>query len=159
MTDHDTYLHELADVLRGRGLEDETVRQAVEEVRSHLAEAGGSPVEQFGPAAAYAAALVGADPVAADGEGSEDMERRTFRATATDEMGILADLGADGWELTGVRDFGLHARRPVDTAERHRWVYDRRKTLRRDAVVREMAADGWQPCGRWVIFHYFKKPA
>lgn len=29
---------------------------------------------------------------------------------------------------------------------------------RRAPLVAEMEGDGWTPCGRWLTFHYFKRP-
>ena len=72
-------------------------------------------------------------------------------------MAILADLGGDGWELTGVRDFGLQARRPVADGRRREWEYARRTALRRGPVLAQMEAEAWTPCGRWLTFHYFKR--
>lgn len=84
-------------------------------------------------------------------------ETRTFRATAFDEVDILADLGRDGWELTGVRDFGLHARRRVEPEARSTWAHARRTGVRRGPIVAQLEAEGWTPCGRWLTFHYFKR--
>jgi hypothetical protein len=60
--------------------------------------------------------------------------------------------------LTGVRDFGLHARRPVAAAARPTWDYERRTGVRRGPVIAQMEAEGWAACGRWLTFHYFKRP-
>ena len=57
-------------------------------------------------------------------------------------MEILTNLGRDGWELTGVRDFGLHARRPVEPTTRTTWVYARRTAVRRGPVLDNMEAAG-----------------
>lgn len=64
-----------------------------------------SATGDFGEPEHYAAALVAADQPESDPE--QSYEARTFRATATDEVEILTNLGRDGWELTGVRDFGF----------------------------------------------------
>jgi hypothetical protein len=56
-----------------------------------------------------------------------------------------------------VRDFGLHARRPVLAEERTTWEHARRTGVRRAPIVAEMQAGGWTPCGRWLTFHYFKR--
>lgn len=155
MTDHRTYLAELEQALKGRGLDHVRTAEVVEEVAGHLAESGDEPVEAFGPPERYAAALLAADQIE---DAAEGYERRTFRATAFDEMAILADLGLDGWELTGVRDFGLHARRPVEAEPWTAWRYERRTAIRRGPVLAAMEAEGWTPCGRWATFHYFKRP-
>ena len=99
MTHDDTYLGELERELRGRGVDEKHAGEVVAEVADHLAASGERPQDAFGEPARYADALLAADPPA-DGPDSS-YEARTFRATALDEMRILSDLGADGWELTG----------------------------------------------------------
>lgn len=148
---------DLEQALKQRGLDDDRTADVLREMSDHLAESGDRPTDAFGEPAEFAAALLAADQP--EGDSDQRLEARTFRATAADEMEILADLGEDGWELTGVRDFGLHARRPVDPAARQSWQYSRRKAVRRGPVLVEMEADGWKPCGRWLTFHYFKRPA
>jgi len=128
----------------------------IQEVTNHLTESGDRPREAFGEPEHYAAALVAADQPESDPE--QSYEARTFRATATDEVEILTNLGRDGWELTGVRDFGLHARRPIEPTSRRMWEYARRTAVRRGPVLDDMEAAGWKPCGRWLTFHYFKRP-
>lgn len=153
----DPYLAQLDRAVRRLGLGPEHAAEVVCELADHLRQSGERPREAFGDPEHYAATLVAADQP--EGGPEAGYERRTFRATALDELQILADLGRDGWELTGVRDFGLHARRPVSDDERIAWEYARRSGVRREPLVHDMAADGWMPCGRWVTFHYFKRPA
>jgi len=151
------YLEQLEHALLTRGLDPEHATAIVGEVSDHLAQSGERPVEAFGDADAYAAALLAADdPQAAD---ENEYERRTFRATATDEVQILDELGRDGWELTGVRDFGLHARRPVEPGRRTTWEHRRRSALRAGPLREQMAAEHFTPSGRWLTFHYFKRAA
>lgn len=160
MTDDQTYLAELERALKERGLDEARTAEVIGEMANHLAESGDRPLETFGQPAEFAASLLAADLTGQlpDADPDPRFEARTFRATAVDEMGILADLGADGWELTGVRDFGLHARRPLTTTSRSAWHYARRTAMRRRPVLAEMEADGWTPCGRWLTYHYFKRP-
>lgn len=156
MTSNNTYLEQLEIALRRRGLDSTHTSEVIEEVNNHLNESGDTPLETFGEPDEYATALIASDqPDAADPE--QGYEVRTFRATAFDEMDILADLGRDGWELTGVRDFGLHARRPEDPTARSEWDYERRQAIRRGPALEDMEAAGWTQCGRWVTFHYFKR--
>ena len=70
----------------------------------------------------------------------------------------MAELGRDGWELTGVREYGLHARRPRGSQPPRAWRYARRTGIRRGPLLTEMEAEGWTSCGRWLTFHYFKRP-
>lgn len=104
MTDDRTYLAELERALKRRGLDEARTAEVIREMSNHFAESGERPVEAFGEPEQYAAALLAADQP--EGDADERYEARTFRATAADEVEILADLGRDGWELTGVRDFG-----------------------------------------------------
>lgn len=157
MTHDDTYLTDLERELRGRGVDEARAGEVVAELADHLAESGEQPRDAFGDPAQYADALLAADPPTDDADPS--YEAHTFRATALDEMRILSELGADGWELTGVRDFGLHARRAVPAGARATWDYARRTGVRRGPVVAQMESDGWAPCGRWLTYHYFKREA
>ncbi len=151
-----SYFEQLERALRRRGLDASRTAEVVKEIVNHLTESGDRPLEAFGEPEQYAAALVAADQP--DGDPEQRYEARTFRATAVDEVEVLASLGRDGWELTGVRDFGLHARRPVEPDARTTWEYVRRTALGRGQVLGEMEAEGWKPCGRWLSFHYFKRP-
>lgn len=157
MTDERTYLAELESALKRRGLDEPRTAEVIEEISNHFAESGDRPLEAFGDPEQYAAALLAAHQP--EGDPDQRYEARTFRATAFDEVEILAELGRDGWELTGVRDFGLHARRPVDPGARTAWEHARRTGVRRGPVLTPLEAEGWTPCGRWLVFHYFKRPA
>lgn len=156
MTDDRIYLAALERALKRRGLDEFRTAEVIREMSNHVAESGDRPLEAFGEPEQYAAALLGADQP--EGEADRRYEARTFRATAADEMEILAELGRDGWELTGVRDFGLHARRPRGSQPPEAWRYARRSGIRRGPLLAEMQAEGWTPCGRWLTFHYFKRP-
>ncbi len=156
MTIDQAYLADLERALKRSGVEEPRIVQVITEVSNHLTESGDQPVEAFGAPERYAAALVAVDrPEQADSD--EDYERRTSRATAKDEIEILAELGRDGWALTGVRDLGLHARRPATLGRRTPWHYERRTEVRRQPVLEEMQAKGWAPCGSWLTFHYFNR--
>lgn len=155
MTDDRTYLMQLERALIRRGLDDARTADVIGELSSHLNDSGERPLEAFGDPEQYAAALLTVDEP--DDDAGERYEARTFRATAGDELDILAELGRDGWELTGVRDFGLHARRPDATQSRRTWRYARRTAIRREPVLAQMQAQGWTACGRWLTFHYFKR--
>ena len=82
---------------------------------------------------------------------------RTFRATAFDEMEILQYAGRDGCELLDVGPYALYCRRRGDHSKVGRWEYIRRVGIHRSGIVEDMLADRWQPCGQWVMFHYFKR--
>lgn len=150
----DTYLEELYVCLQRYGLEHQQISEIMAEVESHLAESGETPLEAFGPPNVYAEERVSARERAAGGE----MQRRTFRATAFDEMIILAEAGKAGWELLDVAAFALYCQRPWNLKEVRQWEYVRRVGFNRNAIIAEMEIQGWQPCGNWTPFHYFKRP-
>lgn len=155
MSAADAYLTELADRLLARGVDNHRVKDLLTELQDHLADSGESPQAAFGPCSSFADALL-REELSTEGSASRTVERRTFRATAFDELGILSELGRDGWELTDVGLVGLHAQRARDPDAWRAWEYKRCTTLR--PVVERMRADGWQPCGHWLAFHYFKRP-
>ncbi|MDQ6775548.1 MAG: hypothetical protein M3071_04850, partial [Actinomycetota bacterium] len=111
MIDDRTYLEQLDQALKRRGLDPARAAEVIGEVSDHLAQSGERPREAFGEPDHYAAALLAADN--SNGDPEQHYEARTFRATALDEIKILTDLGNDGWELTGVGLVGLDARRPI----------------------------------------------
>ncbi len=154
--DTETYLEQLAGSLQRYGVEGTQIGEIVAEVESHLAESGEDAVEAFGPPDAYAEHRAAS---LERGTAPDDAwQRRTFRATAFDEMRILAAAGQDGWELIGVAAFALSCRRPRDPGAVRRWAYRRRGGINSDARVAGMRATGWEPCGLWLSFHYFKRP-
>ncbi|GHO59788.1 HAAS signaling domain-containing protein [Ktedonobacter robiniae] len=150
----DTYLEQLTACLQRYGLDNHQIGEILAEIESHLAESGETPLEAFGPPEVYAEERVTARERVAGGE----MQRRTFSATAFDEMGILQEAGKAGWELTGVAAFALYCQRPWDPGNIQQWEYARRISLNRNAIINEMIADHWEPCGNWTPFHYFKRP-
>ncbi|MBU8869757.1 MAG: hypothetical protein KOO60_02670 [Gemmatimonadales bacterium] len=168
----ESYLGELTAQLQRLGVSEGRIGEIIAEVESHLTESGEMPVEAFGPAAEYAeemAALAeknsehtddSANP--ANNPNPADLStiryhHRTFRATAIDEMGILKYAGKDGWELVDVGALALFCRRPVDLSLAHRWEYKRRTGTHNRIIKEEMAAAQWEPCGNWIVFHYFKR--
>ncbi|WP_214323585.1 hypothetical protein [Nonomuraea sediminis] len=64
------------------------------------------------------------------------------------EMTLLARFGEEGWEVEGVDRLARFACR---RDERHprRWEY------RREEGVHEF--EGWEPCGTWLTWAYFKR--
>ncbi len=156
MIDDRTYLEQLDRALIQRGLDAARTAEVIGEISDHLAQSGERPQAAFGEPDQYAAALLAADDP--EGDAGQHCEARTFRATAFDEVRLLADLGRDAWELTGVRLVGLDARRPVKPQAQTTWEYARRTAVRRGPVLAGMEAEGWTPCGDWLTFHYFKRP-
>jgi hypothetical protein len=150
----DAYLEELSVCLQRYGLNNHQISEIIAEVESHLEASGETPLEAFGPPHVYAEERVTARERIAGGE----KQRRTFRATALDEMIILQEAGKAGWELTDVAAFALYCQRPWNLKEVQQWEYVRRVGLNRNAIIAEMMTDRWEPCGNWTPFHYFKRP-
>lgn len=78
-------------------------------------------------------------------------------ATAFDELAVLAEMGAAGWELTGFGPLVLHFRRPAQTADLPRWEYHRLAGRLSASARHALERQGWTFVGSWVTFHYFKR--
>jgi len=72
-------------------------------------------------------------------------------------MSILEWAGQDGWELVDVGAYALFCRRPKNPSQVSRWEYKRRTGSHRTIFKQEMANASWEPCGNWIVFHYFKR--
>ena len=162
----EVYLSELTAQLQCRGVGDDEIVGIIAEVETHLVESDESPVDAFGPAAQYAEKMAvfaenrtTTEPTAstASTKPTEQWHHRTFRATALDEMGTLKWAGEEGWELVDVGAWALFCRRPVDMTRANRWEYKRRTGTHRRIIAEEMASGEWEPCGNWIVFHYFKR--
>lgn len=80
-------------------------------------------------------------------------------ATAFDEVGVLDQMGPDGWELMGFGPMLLHFRRPEEPGLRERWEHKRLGGPMVGRQRRELEEEGWAFCGSWMgIWHYFKRP-
>ncbi|GAA2362575.1 DUF2812 domain-containing protein [Nonomuraea africana] len=149
------YFDELAVRLRERGVPEDTVTATVADLTAYLAESGGDPEEEFGPAAGFARQL-GAAPATENAA-----ESSTWRWTAdifVDEH-HLNEFGDQGWEVDRVDAAGRFVcHRDEDNPQR--WEYRREVVTRkgRPALVEELAPDGWEPCGTWFFYEYFKRP-
>lgn len=151
-----TYFSDLADRLRRGGVPDEQVTATIEELTSHLDGTGTSPEAEFGPVDEFAAQLTGSPGTAAQ----PDPTATTWRwiADAFVELDHLAAFGAQGWEVTHVDKAGHFVSRR-DPERPQRWEYRREVILRnQDAAFERLTPDGWEPCGAWGPFHYFKRP-
>ncbi|MER6172745.1 hypothetical protein [Streptosporangium sp. NPDC001681] len=149
------YFDELAVVLAEAGMPTDRVRAMLDDLAGYLAESGsGDPEEEFGPVAELARELaVTSPPPAADA--------RTWRWTADlfHDVSMLNEYGAQGWEVDGVDAKGLFVS-ARDPEHPQQWEYRRELVSpgRRQSVLDLLAPDGWEPCGRWVCFEYFKRP-
>ncbi|MEU5987836.1 hypothetical protein ABZ806_02540 [Spirillospora sp. NPDC047418] len=164
------YFDELAERLRGRGLPAAEVDRTVADLAAFAAESGTDPVREFGAPAEFAARLArdpaegpradpGADAEAGPAVPPDPGETWTWRADAFHEREVLNRYGDEGWEVECVDSAGRFvSRRAGDHPLR--WEYRREIALPRTraAVAERLAPDGWEPCGTWFHFEYFKRP-
>jgi hypothetical protein len=76
-----------------------------------------------------------------------------WTADAFGDRARLGAFGAAGWEVEGVDERDRFVARR-DLADPRRWEY-RRETG--DAPSPD--GDGWEPCGTWLCFRYYKRLA
>ncbi|MFJ9825475.1 hypothetical protein ACIRSU_14060 [Streptomyces sp. NPDC101160] len=153
----DAYFTELAEALRTTGVPEEQLARTVDELRAHLAESGTAPEEEFGPAALFAASLGGLAP--APGEPDRAAEHWTWTADLFNDRRMLAVHGDQGWEVEHLDSLGRFVcRRAPGVALA--WEY-RREVIagrRRAKVLAELDPEGWELCGEWLVYGYFKRP-
>ncbi|MDG4861552.1 hypothetical protein P8605_25790 [Streptomyces sp. T-3] len=151
------YLDELAVLLRDKGLPDDHVAATVGELAAHLEESGADAEAEFGPVGEFAAQLA-----PEGGERVEAPESRveTWRWTAdtfVDEA-LLNRFGDEGWEVDRVDALGRFVSQR-DPEQSQRWEYRRELITRgREGLDEKLAPDGWEPCGTWVVYAWFKRP-
>ncbi|WP_406082077.1 hypothetical protein OG468_28510 [Streptomyces zaomyceticus] len=153
----DTYFTELSGALRAAGVPDEQIAATVEDLRGHLTETGAAPEEEFGPAAGFAARLGGLAPVPGEPDGRA--ESWTWTADLFNDRRMLALHGDQGWEVESLDSLGRFVCRRSTTATL-RWEY-RREVIgarRRAKVLAELEPEGWELCGEWLVYGYFKRP-
>ncbi|MEV4005673.1 hypothetical protein [Actinomadura sp. NPDC049753] len=156
------YFDELAERLRARGLPEDEVSRTVDDLAAFVAESGTDPVQEFGTPEDFVS------QVAPDGAGAgartgpvppDEAETWKWRADAFHEREVLNRYGDEGWEVERVDSTGRFVTHR-DPDDPQRWEYRRETVLpgRRNAVVDRLAPDGWEPCGTWICFEYFKRP-
>ncbi|GAA3931099.1 hypothetical protein GCM10022244_45000 [Streptomyces gulbargensis] len=72
---------------------------------------------------------------------------------------MLALHGDQGWEVESLDPLGRFVCRRAPGAAL-RWEY-RREVIagrRRARVLDELLPEGWEPCGEWLVYGYFKRP-
>ncbi|MFH9724355.1 hypothetical protein ACH4M4_15500 [Streptomyces sp. NPDC017254] len=156
-TESDRYFSELTGTLRAAGVPDAQITATVEDLRGHLAETGTDPREEFGPATAFAAQLGGLVPP--PGEPDERAESWTWTADLFNDRRMLTVHGDQGWEVESLDSLGRFVCRRSATATL-RWEY-RREIIgagRRAKVLAELEPEGWELCGEWLVYGYFKRP-
>ncbi|MEU0373225.1 hypothetical protein ABZ070_23745 [Streptomyces sp. NPDC006283] len=156
-TDHRGYFGELTAALRAAQVPAEQIDTTVADLAAHLAETGTAPEEEFGPAADFAAQLGGAAP-AVTGP-ADEAETWTWTADVYNDRRLLAVHGDQGWEVERLDALGRFVcRRARDTALR--WEYRREivNGKQRDKVLGRLTPEGWELCGEWFFYAYFKRP-
>lgn len=159
MTDQpaDAYFAELSAALRAAAVPEDQIARTVEELRGHLAESGAAPEEEFGPAALFAASLGGLVP--APGEPDEAAEHWTWTADLFNDRRMLAVHGDQGWEVESLDSLGRFVCRRAPRVALA-WEY-RREVIsgrRRAKVLDALDPEGWELCGEWLVYGYFKRP-
>ncbi|MFJ6352994.1 hypothetical protein ACIQKB_26595 [Streptomyces sp. NPDC092046] len=153
----DSYFAELSGALRAAGVPEEQITRTADELRGHLAESGTAPEEEFGPAARFAASLGGLAP--APGEPDRAAERWTWTADLFNDRRMLAVHGDQGWEVEHLDSLGRFVCRRAPGAPLA-WEY-RREVIsgrRRAKVLDGLDPEGWELCGEWLVYGYFKRP-
>ncbi|NDZ77980.1 hypothetical protein G3I19_05445 [Streptomyces sp. SID10853] len=151
------YFDELAAALRSHGRPGEEVAATVADLSGYLAETGRGPEEEFGPAGLFAERLTGGGGTGEPGAGAETWKWTCDIYTDRRHLNFYGD---QGWEVEGLDRLGRFVcRRDRDAALR--WEYRREaanNAAERDTLTTGLAPDGWEPCGHWFFFMYFKRP-
>ena len=153
----EAYLENLTIQLQRRGVAEDRIGQIIRDIEVAIAESKKPPVDAFGSPTKYAEKMASSDELSRGKSNSDFWHKRTFMASAYDEMEILAEAGQEGWELKNVGFLSLFCHRPKDLAQAHRWEYKRRTGINSSLIKKEMEADNWEACGIWVVLHYFKR--
>ncbi|MFI6941164.1 hypothetical protein ACIBI4_17955 [Streptomyces sp. NPDC050418] len=150
------YLAELAAALRETGLPDERIEATLADLGTHLEQTGADPEEEFGPAGEFAAALAPDDGGA---EAESPVETWRWVADTYADEPLLNRFGADGWEVERIDGLGRFVSRR-DTERPQRWEYRRElvSVLGREGLDERLAPDGWEACGNWLVYAWFKRP-
>ncbi|OAR22298.1 hypothetical protein A8W25_21755 [Streptomyces sp. ERV7] len=158
MSEQSDYFGALTEKLRAGGMRQSEVAATVAELTGYLAESGSAdPYEEFGAPEDFAARLTGGRAAQEPGA-----EAETWKWTAdiyTDRK-HLNHYGDQGWEVEGLDRVGRFVCRR-DPAAAMRWEYRRESAnsaAERESVTAGLAPDGWEPCGQWMFFMYFKRP-
>ncbi|XRQ05586.1 hypothetical protein ACN3XK_54930 [Actinomadura welshii] len=150
------YFDDLAGRLRAGGVPEAEVAGTIDDLAAYVAESGTDPRDEFGTPEEFAGTLIGP----ADG-GSPEPSAETWRWTADafQDRTMLDRFGDEGWEVERVDSVGRFVCRR-DAENPQRWEYRRETVLpgRRQAVAERLAPDGWERCGTWMYFEYFKRP-
>jgi len=162
MMDTTTYFEKLAVLMREREVPQERVDTLVSELTAYAAETGDGPVEEFGPVAELAEQLsererAGLDPGFPEPE--DGAETWVWTADAFKEQRLLDRFGSQGWEVDKLDRLGRFVCRR-DLEHPMRWEYLRATVghLKRPSLTEQLGPEGWEQCGVWGPFTYFKRP-
>jgi hypothetical protein len=147
------YFDQLAEHLRAGGVPADQVTATIDDLSAHVEETGGDPEAEFGPVADFAGQLM-PEPARAAGEPWR------WRADAFGELRKLETYGGEGWEVERVDGAGRFVSRR-DPEQPQRWEYRRELITPASGAASletRLAPDGWEPCGTWVCYAYFKRP-
>jgi hypothetical protein len=128
----------------------------MDDLAAYLQESGADPEEEFGPVTDFATQL-GAQPEAESA--APDVGTWVWTADIFADERRLNEFGEQGWEVEKVNKRGMFVSHR-DPEQPQRWEYRREVvTLKgRRALVEQLAPDGWEPCGAWFHYQYFKRP-
>ncbi|MEV0322216.1 hypothetical protein ACIBKX_00545 [Streptomyces sp. NPDC050658] len=153
-----SYFAELADRLREHGVPAEQVEATLADLAAHLEESGGDPEAEFGPVDEFARSLAPAEGSrGADAPGAHVETWRWTADTYVDEE-LLNRFGDEGWEVERVDALGRFvSHRDVERPQR--WEYRRELITRgREGLDERLAPEGWEACGNWIVYAWFKRP-
>ncbi|MYY82300.1 MULTISPECIES: hypothetical protein [unclassified Streptomyces] len=155
----DGYLIDLAERLRARGLPADRVETTVTDLAAHLEESGAEDAEaEFGPADEFAAQLVPAAGERAPRTPDKAVETWRWTADTYVDEELLNRFGDEGWEVERVDALGRFVSHR-DVAQPQRWEYRRELITRgRENLDERLAPDGWEACGTWIVYAWFKRP-
>jgi hypothetical protein len=151
-----SYFDQLAERLRTAGVPADQVTATVDDLETYAGETGADPEAEFGPVHEFAEQLM----LESEPDVRPDDEPWRWRADAFSELRKLATFGDQGWEVERVDSAGRFVSRR-DAEHPQRWEYRREVIVPAKgsaALEEELAPDGWEPCGTWVCYAYFKRP-
>ncbi|MEU6412581.1 hypothetical protein [Microbispora sp. NPDC046933] len=150
------YLDELGALLRAGGVPAAQVEATVADLAAYVAETGADAEDEFGPVGEFAGQLLAAHTPETD---AADATEWRWTADIFADRQTLARLGDQGWEVDRVDHLGRFVSHR-DPERPQRWEYRREPVTPGGgrALAARLAPDGWEPCGTWICFEYFKRP-
>ncbi|WP_419998193.1 hypothetical protein [Streptomyces boninensis] len=152
------YLDALGYGLEKRGMPADRRAATVADLAAYLQETGAAAEEEFGPVDEFAAQLAGDEGVSGAAAPPAGAEEWRWSAGAASDERLLNEYGEQGWELHRVDPLGRFISRR-DAEQPQRWEYRRELVLGdRPQLEARLAPDGWEVCGVWATYAYFKRP-